>query len=89
MIIPAAMFIESTVDGYNECAFTQDGTPEKDEIAELTSAIGAASATKLGITFPLSYDFMQGYLIGLQTARTILLTSMALRLAKVDPNKVL
>jgi hypothetical protein len=59
------------------------------QLKELESAIGADTAKRMGVTFPLTTDFIRGYMLGLQTARMTLIGSVALALAKVKPGDVL
>lgn len=85
MVIPAAMFIESAVDALD--AVSQE--VDMDEAKELRCAMGADKAEKLGIDFPINQQFILGYQIGLQTARIMMATSIALLKAGVNPEEVL
>jgi hypothetical protein len=83
MQVPAAMFIESAAD-------TLKALPEwirTDEVKELRS-FGDARAKQLGAT-GVSTDFEAGYVLGLQVARVILATNIALEKAGVDPQTLL
>lgn len=86
MQIPAAMFIESTLDGEKK-----NVRPDilEDQEKELTSAVGADKAKELGIKFPLSEEFILGYFLGLQVARTMIATNVTLRLKGIDPKDIL
>jgi hypothetical protein len=84
MNIPPAGLIESAVDQIDP-----NGKPEKDEASELVSAIGGSTATKLGINFPLSPEFLKGYQIGLQVARQMLAGSMELAVKGINPEILL
>ena len=82
-MIPAAMFIESAADSIS----TLDPAVAADQLKELAS-FGDARAQKLGAS-GLSKDLQIGYELGLQTARAILATSMALISKGVKPGDVL
>jgi hypothetical protein len=85
MLIPAVMFIESAVDGLKDIPLKVT----EDQTSEVRCAMGQSTCDKLKISFPLSPDFVTGYTIGLQVARTILAGSVALALKGVDPKDVL
>ena len=85
MIVPAAMNIESAVDMLKDVP----AEVKTDQRLELISAIGADTATKLGITYPVPKEFLVGYELGLQVARVMLLGSAALAIKGVDPKDVL
>jgi prophage DNA circulation protein len=83
MLSPAVMFIEAAIEGLkNIPQFIADS--QKRELASL----GALRAQQAGAS-GLTQDFTAGYVLGLQTARTILATSVALVMKGVDPKDVL
>jgi len=59
------------------------------QLKELESAMGAEILEKLGSSFPLTENFKLGYMLGIQTARMVLMTSMSLITAKIKPEDVL
>lgn len=65
MIIPNAENIEVAADTLG----TVEEWITEDQAKELHTAIGEEMAKKLGVSFPLSDDFEEGYQLGIQTAR--------------------
>jgi hypothetical protein len=61
----------------------------KDQLSELQEAMGEDTIVNIGGTFPMTKDFQQGFLLGVQAARIQLMTSMTLALARVLPQDVL
>lgn len=70
MIIPAAMFIEQAADSIKYL----DAEVIKDELTELAAAGVKPEFTGAALPSWVS-DFQSGYLLGLQTARTIIVQS--------------
>lgn len=75
MQVPSVMFMEMAVDSF------KDKVLEEDELKELQS-FGDARAQQLGAS-GLSTDFQKGYLLGLNTARVVLVGSVALAKAGI------
>lgn len=100
-VSPAAMMIESAADGIKSA----DPKMLASEIKELGSFGSVRIATVLNNLWPLVGDsidnafsgtehdsdaiFAQGYLLGLQVARTMLAGSAALAIKGIDPTEVL
>lgn len=74
MQIPAAMFIESAVDSLKNVDVKKLCEQDK----ELEEAVGIKSS-----------DYINGYRLGLQVARTILATSNVLQMNNIDSDKLL
>ena len=83
MIAPPVMTIYSAVESLK----TLTNWLKQSQLKELR-AFGDDRAQALGAT-GLSKDFVIGYELGLQTARTVLLTSATLAIQGVDPKEVL
>jgi hypothetical protein len=92
MLAPNASNIEGAADSLYS---TQSGYPVMSEfiraaqLKELQSAMGAATAKKLGLTFPLTEEAKVAYLLGIQTARYILAMNPSLAIAGIKPEDVL
>jgi hypothetical protein len=83
MQIPSAMFIESAADSLKagKTAGHDDQQRELSEFGDVRAqAIGASG---------LSNDFRRGYELGLETAREMIFTNVALRRKGVVPEDVL
>ena len=85
MIVPAAMNIESAVDSFK----TVPEWVAKDQLKELHSAIGADTAKRMGIQYPLTLEFAAGYQLGIQTARAIIAGSVEVLTKGADPQNIL
>lgn len=83
MQIPATMVIESAADSLA----TLSDFVRIDQLKELAS-FGAVRAQKIGAS-GLSDDFKFGYELGLQVARTVLVTNPALAMAGIKPGDLL
>ena len=84
MIVPAAGQIEAAMD--------MPALEEKwlkDQEKELRVAIGAMDADKLGVRYPLSKEFVKGYMMGLQTARAVLKLDPVLVQKEIPPGDLL
>jgi len=77
MIVPAAMNIESAVDMLKRFP-KERAWVLPDQLKELRSAVGEKSQ-----------DFQDGYQLGIQTARAIIASSVAVMLKGVNPDDVL
>jgi hypothetical protein len=91
MISPAAMFIESAVDGLKN-PVEQGGMPKwlrDSQLQELSAAIGENTAEQMGVQFPISDDFKKGYELGLQAARVVLASSVQLSVGGIKAQDVL
>lgn len=85
MVVPAAMQIESAVDMLKDVR----ADVKTSQRLELLTAIGADTASRLGVTYPVLKDFLDGYELGLQTARVMMLGSAELAVKGVDLDRVL
>lgn len=83
MISPSVMMIEAAVDSFKSLPQWLRESQQN----ELTS-FGDDRAKQLGAT-GLSDDFRKGYELGLNTARTVLATSVTLELKEVEASDVL
>jgi hypothetical protein len=80
---PAVMFIESAIDMLKD-------VPEfiaNSQVNELKS-LGDARARRVGAS-GVTDDFTAGYVLGLQTARVIIMSSVEIRIKGVNPDDVL
>ena len=84
MTIPAVMFIEMASDGLQR-QYTEDPTVLEHELKELR-ALGEGRVSALAMkASSISSGFELGYLLGLETARTLL----AMNVAAVQANVTL
>jgi len=85
MQVPAAMFVESALDGMKS-------VPLKvlaDQVQELRTAMGQATCDRLNVSYPLSPDFVSAYNLGLQVARVMIQGSVKLAMSNINPEEVL
>lgn len=85
MQIPNAETIEAAIDTLPQL----EPRAKAEELEELTEAVGADSAAKMGIAFPVSEEFKQGYVLGLQVSRFSIAASPEVLMHGADPDKVL
>lgn len=85
MVIPAAMNIET---GFDALAYVEKRWLD-DQEKELRAGVGASSAEKLGVAYPLSREFVQGYQLGIETARAIVAGSVEVLSKGGNPENVL
>ena len=85
MLIPAAMQIESAVDMLKKLPESVQTGQKR----ELYSAMGASTASQLGVSFPITPEFEAGYALGLETARVVLAGTGVLWIKGIDPAVVL
>jgi hypothetical protein len=85
MQIPNAETIEGAVDS----VLRLDARQREEQLSELREAIGAHAAGILGVPFPLSTDFQQGYVLALQVARTVVAGSAEVLMHGAEPKKIL
>lgn len=84
-MIPSAMIIEGAADSLRK----MDPRSRDDQTKELHEAIGEDTATKLGLTFPLSAEVETAYALGVETARRMVAGSAEVILHGADPEKIL